>query len=393
MRRLSAGTSGASPSVPLQWDGAQVGDRWSNVLRALLRGRSLRAVQHAAVVDAGILASRQHLVVSAPTNSGKSLIGQLILLDAVLQGRRAVLLEPLRALAQEQADELADLMETLVPSVFQRAPRVRLSTGDYRLENEMPAEAPRREGDILVATPERLDAILRNPEHAAWAATIGAVVLDEAHLLADARRGPTLELVMATMLTMPAPPRLALLSATVGEPERLREWLRPCQLVTSSARSPLRKEVWQLESEEDPDTVLTAELGGALSDPGTAAIVFVYRREASEALARKLSAALRMPVDAYHSGLSTAERKHRRTQFKGGVSRCLVATTALAMGVNLPATHVFVRDTMFFGFGNLRVDELLQILGRAGRGDRSGVGAVIVRENDEWDAILGEYKR
>ena len=309
-----------------------------------------------------------------------------MLLDAVLQGRRALLIEPLRALAQEQTDELVDLMEALVPSVFERPPRVRVSTGDYRFENEMPAESPLKEGEIIVATPERLDAILRNPAHAAWAATIGAVVVDEAHLLADPRRGPTLELAVASMLTMPVPPRLALLSATVGEPEQLRKWLHPCQLVTSSTRSPLRKEVWQLEGNEDPDSMLTSELGHVLSQPSTAAIVFVYRREGAEALARKLSDALATPVLAYHSGLSASERQRTRARFRDGASRCLVATTALAMGVNLPATHVFVRDTTFFGLGKLRVDELLQILGRAGRGDRSGLGAVVVRQNDAWDA-------
>ena len=54
-----------------------------------------------------------------------------------------------------------------------------------------------------------------------------------------------------------------------------------------------------------------------------------------------------------------------------------------AMGVNLPATHVFVRDTTFFGFGKLACHELLQIL-VAGRGDRAGLGVVLLRVGDEW---------
>jgi hypothetical protein len=54
------------------------------------------------------------------------------------------------------------------------------------------------------------------------------------------------------------------------------------------------------------------------------------------------------------------------------------------MGVNLPATNVFVRDTTFYGFGKLPTHHLLQILGRAGRGDRAGLGVVLLRPNDEW---------
>ena len=83
---------------------------------------------------------------------------------------------------------------------------------------------------------------MRNPAHGAWISSIGALVVDEAHLLGDPRRGPTLELLVASMLSRVAPPRIALLSATIGQPELLREWLRPCQFITSKARTPLAKE-------------------------------------------------------------------------------------------------------------------------------------------------------
>jgi hypothetical protein len=56
------------------------------------------------------------------------------------------------------------------------------------------------------------------------------------------------------------------------------------------------------------------------------------------------------------------------------------------MGVNLPATNILVRDSTFFGSGKLRVDELLQILGRAGRGDRRGHAVVLLRPTDGWNA-------
>jgi helicase len=186
------------------------------------------------------------------------------------------------------------------------------------------------------------------------------------------------------MLSITPPARVALLSATVGEPERLREWLKPCQLVVSNARTLLKKQVWQLEVDEEPDEVIANELGAVLGEPSNAAIVFVYRRSAAAALATKLSGVLGVSVLAYHSGQSASERARIRSQFQVGTCRCLVATTALGMGVNLPATHVMVRDTTFFGVGRLPVDELLQILGRAGRGDREGSGVVLVRWTDDW---------
>src|SRR6185369_3674566 len=120
---------------------------------------------------------------------------------ALLRGRRAVLLEPLRALALEQADQLAELFGALPTELFPIAPSVVLSTGDYRLDGESMAASPPPGGQLIVATPERFDAILRNPDHEAWIDSIGAMVLDEAHLLSDSRRGPTVETVVASMLS------------------------------------------------------------------------------------------------------------------------------------------------------------------------------------------------
>jgi hypothetical protein len=249
------------------------------------------------------------------------------------------------------------------------------------------ASKPPESGEIVVATPERFDAILRNPEATGWVDDIGALVVDEAHLIADARRGPVLELGIASLFARTAPPRTVLLSATLGSPACLAEWLDPCDVIESTARTPLEQQVWDLADEDDADGVLVQETQAALADQNAAVLIFTYTRSMTDSLAAKLSQALGQPVKAYHSGLSAAARSHVRRAFLTGECRCLVSTTALAMGVNLPATHVFVRDTQFFGHGSLRVEEIVQILGRAGRGDRRGVGAVIVRPSDDWDAL------
>ena len=83
----------------------------------------------------GLLSHRRNLIVSAPTNAGKSLVGTLALLDAVRQGKRAVLVEPLRALAQEKFEELDGLAPKL-GRVLGKDFKVRIATGDYRLEQD-----------------------------------------------------------------------------------------------------------------------------------------------------------------------------------------------------------------------------------------------------------------
>src|SRR6185295_7828743 len=125
------------------------------------------------------------------------------------------------------------------------------------------------------------------------------------------------------MLSRSAPPRLALLSATLGTPERLQEWLDPCDLVLSSARSPLTKEVWELNPKENANEHLVNEAARILHDPSSAAIVFVYRRADTEILATLLSAETGQNTLAYHSGQSAAERARVRTAFQNGTCRCL----------------------------------------------------------------------
>src|SRR5262249_22219696 len=154
---------------------------------------------------------------------GKSLLGYLLLLDAICQGRRALLLEPLRAVAQEKFDELTCALPRL-SAVLDRKISLAITTGDYRLENEMMQSPPPEGGEIVIATPERVEAILRNPDFDAWTNSFGAVVADEAHSLSSPRRGPTLEFVLTSFLVAKAPPRLALLSATIGDATAAVRW-------------------------------------------------------------------------------------------------------------------------------------------------------------------------
>lgn len=95
-----------------QWAELSQDDLWFDVITLLAPDSSPRPVQIKAL-EQGLLTARRNLIVSAPTNAGKSLVGTLALLDAVRSGKRAVLLKPLRALAQEKYEELDALASQL----------------------------------------------------------------------------------------------------------------------------------------------------------------------------------------------------------------------------------------------------------------------------------------
>lgn len=390
MRRVDAGTSGAlPPAITPSWGELKLDDPWLRVVEALGTGRAPRPLQVEALLKHDVLGNRRNLLVSAPTNSGKSLVGTLVLLEAVSRGRRAVLLEPLRALAQEKAEELENAAAAL-SALLGRRLTVRLSTGDYRLEDETFADPPPDDGEIIIATPERMESILRKTEHIPWLSTVGAVCVDEAHLIGKPRRGPVLEYLITSLLCAPVPPRLALLSATFGGTTRALDWLAPCDLISSSLREPpLTREVFDLSQDEDASHVVCDFVAATLAgDKNTSVLVFVYQTRSAERLAEKLRERLAESgaALAYHSRMPKSLRERVRMAFTDGQCRCVVATTALALGVNLPATHVVVRDTTFPGAGRLAVTDLMQMTGRAGRGDRAGHAVIIVRAADGWKA-------
>lgn len=403
MRRIYAGVSGTlQRTVPPSWEGLKLDRPWQSVIDSLDLGLAPRLIQVEALKKHKILTHRRNLLVSAPTNSGKSLLGLLVLLDAVRQGRRAVLLEPLRAIAREKADEL-ESRSLRLSQALGRPFSVRISTGDYRLDEETFASPPPQTGEIVIATPERFEAILRKSEYDEWLSSVAAVCVDEAHMISSARRGPVLEYLLTFLLCAPTPPRLVLLSATLGNVDRALEWLAPCDLISAAERHPpLSQEVWEIEPHEDTNEVVSAFTQEVLRAPSANVLIFVYQTKSAERLAGMLRSRLGADNNgkvalAYHAQMGRSQRDFVRQSFMTGNCRCVVATTALGLGVNLPATHVLVRDNTFVGAGSLSLTDLIQMMGRAGRGEQPGYAAVMVRPNDDWKAdelarILQDHK-
>jgi len=52
------------------------------------------------VLDQGFLSASEHWIISMPTGSGKTLLGEWALLGAVERGFKGVYLSPLKAIAQ-----------------------------------------------------------------------------------------------------------------------------------------------------------------------------------------------------------------------------------------------------------------------------------------------------
>jgi len=128
-----------------------------------------------------------NILAAIPTASGKTLLAELAMLSAVRSGGKALYIVPLRALASEKYERFREFGDLGV--------RVGISTGDLDSKDEYLGN-----NDIIVATSEKADSLLRNKTQ--WIHDLTAVVIDEIHLLDSNDRGPTLEVTIAKLRRM-----------------------------------------------------------------------------------------------------------------------------------------------------------------------------------------------
>ncbi len=159
-------------------------------------------------VNAGLLDNKS-LLVCAPTASGKTMVATMGIANHLKQGK-VIYLVPLRALANEKYKEYQELLKNTDYKVVQ-------STGE--IDSDSPYLA---NYDLLILTTEKLDSLIRHKVK--WLSEVKLVVIDEIHLLNDPSRGPTLEIII-TLLKRLISPQIIGLSATIGNPKALADWL------------------------------------------------------------------------------------------------------------------------------------------------------------------------
>ena len=160
---------------------------------------------------------RKNLLMAIPTASGKTLVAEMAMHIHIAQKGKCLYIVPLKALASEKFNEFNN-----------KGVRVGIATGDFDRRDDMLGR-----NDIIVATSEKVDSLLRN--NARWIGEITLLVVDEVHLIDSESRGPTLEMVIAKMRYRNPAMQVIGLSATIGNPHVLAGWL-DAELVTSTWR-------------------------------------------------------------------------------------------------------------------------------------------------------------
>ena len=170
----------------------------------------LRPAQKKAI-ESGLLDGK-NLLVCTPTASGKTLIAELAALKSIIEGKgKAIYIVPLKALASEKLKDFKKRYDGIA--------KIALSIGDIDS-----ADSYLIDYDLIITTSEKLDSLIRH--HAPWLSLISTIIIDEIHLLNDPSRGPTLEILITILRQLLKKSQIIALSATIGNPEELAEWLK-----------------------------------------------------------------------------------------------------------------------------------------------------------------------
>lgn len=382
-----------------------------------------------------------NLVYSAPTSAGKTLVAELLALKCVLETRKKVIIIlPFVSTAYEKASYLQAIFEPQGVKV-----------GGFMGSRSPPGGFTAV--DIAICTIEKANSLVNRLLEERATQDLGAVIVDELHMIGDIHRGYLLELLLTKLLYIRKAAsaqhiQTVGMSATLPNIGILAKWLDAELFSTNYRPTPLHemvkigpvlydtdfrklREFDQSESipgDEDDILLICREqvlkghsvlifcptkawcenLAGTLAEaqsgftgghrsPGTLDHhrllgVCEQLRRTQVGLDHMLEKTVPFGVAFHHAGLTFEEREIIEGSFRQTLVKILIATSTLSSGVNLPARLVIVRTPFF---QRSLVDTLVykQMVGRAGRKGIDELGeSILMCKPSERSKVLSLFK-
>ena len=348
--------------------------------------------------------SEQGVLVCAPTGTGKTLIAEAAVYEALRTGKQCYYTTPLIALTDQK---LLEIQQSAVRWGFPQN-SIGLVTGNRRVNPDAP---------VLIVVAEILLNRLLHREAFSFE-QVHSVVMDEFHSFNDAERGIVWEMTLAML---PQHVRTLLLSATVGNSYEFCSWLnrshqRKLELVQGTERKVPLSFWWVEDAFLDEHMERIAE--GDEIARRTPALLFCFNRDQcwqvaellkgkklidkprqaelskrlesfdlSEGAGPKLKQILQRGVGVHHAGVLPKYRRIVEDLFQEKLLSVCVCTETLSAGINLPARSVVLPTIMKGPRDKKKLVEpstAHQIFGRAGRPqfDTQGFVFALAHEDD-----------
>ena len=337
-----------------------------------------------------ILAGKNVLLI-APTGSGKTEAVLLPTFSEFIQQRQEkgisiLYITPLRALNRDMLKRLGFWAERLDVSV-----EVRHGDTEMKLRRKQAISPP----NMLVTTPETLQAILSGSRMRQHLREVWCVIVDEVHELAGSKRGAQLAIALERLfeVTDKEFQRVGL-SATVGNPDEVAKFVsgtnRPVKIVQAFLPKGYKYCV-ENPAPVDADYDLAGRLNTApeaaarirrileLVDGHRSTLVFVNSRQNAEMLGYKFTQLKRTDIAVHHGSLSKEERASIEDEFKTGRLKALVCTSTLELGIDIGNVDLVIQY-----LSPRQVTSLVQRVGRSGhRLDRLSEGVIVTAFPDD----------
>jgi ATP-dependent helicase Lhr and Lhr-like helicase len=336
------------------------------------------------------IANREHVLITAPTGSGKTLTAFLWSINRFITGElatgrtRVLYISPLKALNNDiQRNLIAPLeeLQSLFADEGVEYPSIRIQTRSGDTDSSARSRMLRHPPEILITTPESLNLLLSSKGGQGLLHSIDTVILDEIHGVAESKRGVYLMTAVERLVPFSGEFQRIALSATINPLEKVAQLVggferldhefraRDVSILSSedektydicvrypeeSAARPVDEKVW--------DSLALDFYQKILKNKST--LLFVNSRALCEKLTYKInSAASRTIAYAHHGSLSREIRSDVEKRLKEGSLSAIVATSTLEMGIDIGSL-----DEVILVQSPGSIASSIQRIGRAGHG-------------------------
>ena len=313
----------------------------------------------------------KNVLLIAPTASGKTESALLPVFDMFLRepkqkGISIIYITPLRALNR-------DIEKRMMYWADHLGITVEVRHGDTSQKQR--GRQSRKPPQMLITTPETLQAILPTKSMRKHLAATRWVIIDEIHDLAASKRGAQLTVGLERLekAATKTPQRIGL-SATVGNPETVAAFLGGEHEVDIAEVEVDKTYVYQVEFPQptDNDFDLADELQTSpkaasrlnrikqLVEQHNSSLIFVQGRGQAESLGLRLKQ-LDPSIEVHHGSLSREQRHKVEDMFKEGQLKGIVCTSTLQLGIDIGEVDFCIQYQ-----SPRQVSALIQRVGRAG---------------------------
>ncbi|KAE8148023.1 hypothetical protein BDV25DRAFT_159149 [Aspergillus avenaceus] len=210
--------------------------------------------QASCLLAPGLLEGKKHLVYTAPTGGGKSLVADVLMLKRIIENptRKAILVLPYVALVQEKMKWLRRIVQNVEKqsddtddqgadprASYQRWKKQQKSIRVTGFFGGSKTTATWADTDIAVCTIEKANSLINAAIEECSIGDLGVVVLDELHMLDDEHRGYLLELMVTKLLLLQQDIQIIGMSATLSNTELLAQWMNATYYISTYRPVPI----------------------------------------------------------------------------------------------------------------------------------------------------------